>query len=179
MTTTKRTITRPAADVPSAPPRWAVRTAHIIPLLTLPSGLWRLWLAGGHRGGYTEAGYEAMGIDGWGTVYVIGLSVAVEAAALLTLGLVRPWGERVPEWIPVLGGRRVAVRAAVVPAAAGAVALTVLWSPFVLWWTVPHHGMTDTGNLVAGLLYLPLVAWGPLLGAVTLSYHRRRRAERP
>lgn len=27
-----------------------------------------------------------------------------------------------------------------------------------------------------GVLYLPLVVWGPLLAAVTWSYHRRRRA---
>lgn len=177
MTTKRRTHCRPPVNDRSAPPRWAVRTAHIVPLLTLPSGLWRLLLAAGYRGGYTEAGYAAMGIDGWGTVYVIGLSAVVEALALLTLGLVRPWGERVPGWIPWLGGRRVAVWAAVVPAAVGAVALTVLWSPFALWWTVPHDGMTGTGALVAGLLYLPLVAWGPLLGAVTVAYHRRRRAE--
>ncbi|WP_256356489.1 hypothetical protein [Streptomyces sp. PKU-EA00015] len=36
--------------------------------------------------------------------------------------------------------------------------------------------MTDTGNLVVGVLYQPLVLWGPLLAAVTVSYHRRRGA---
>ncbi|WP_294567962.1 hypothetical protein [uncultured Arthrobacter sp.] len=35
--------------------------------------------------------------------------------------------------------------------------------------------MTPTGADVVGLLYLPLVAWGPLLAAVTVSYARRHR----
>ncbi|MBO0918496.1 hypothetical protein [Streptomyces laculatispora] len=169
------TTTRPTHS-DSLPPRWAVRAAHLVPLLTLPSGIWRLLLAAGHRGGYTEAGYQAMGISGWGVAYVVGLSVAGEALALLTLGLVRPWGEVVPHWIPLLGGRRVRVPAAVIPAALGAVALTVLWAPFAVWWAVPHADMTALGSTVTGFLYLPMVAWGPLLAAVTLSYYRRRRA---
>ncbi|UNO44441.1 hypothetical protein [Streptomyces sp. MST-110588] len=42
---------------------------------------------------------------------------------------------------------------------------------------VTAPGMITVGDVVVGFLYLPLIAWGPLLGAVTLSYHRRRRAE--
>ncbi|WP_344361649.1 hypothetical protein [Streptomyces gobitricini] len=168
------TTTPPVRTVP-APPRWAVRAAHVVPLLVLPSGVWRLLLAAGHRGGHTEAGYEALGATGWGAVYVVALSVAGEVLALLTLGLVSPWGEVLPPWVPRFGGRRIPPSAAVVPAAVGSVALTLLWTPFVLWWAVPHPGMTPLGGTVAGFLYLPLVAWGPLLAAVTVSYHRRRR----
>lgn len=171
-----RMTTSQSVQSVSPPPRWAVVAAHVVPLLALPSGVWRLLLAAGHRGGYTEAGYEAMGITGWGAVYVVGLSVVGEALALLTLGLVRPWGEVLPDWVPLLGGRRVPVMAAVVPAAVGAVALTVMWTPFLLWWAVPHADMTPLGNTVTGCLYLPMVAWGPLLAAVTVSYCRRRRA---
>ncbi|MFJ4585619.1 hypothetical protein [Streptomyces echinatus] len=58
----------------------------------------------------------------------------------------------------------------------GAGALTLVLSQFALWWAFPHPNMTPLGNTVAGFLYLPLVAWGPLLGAVTIDYHRRRRA---
>ncbi|MFF4739834.1 hypothetical protein ACFY2W_28690 [Streptomyces sp. NPDC001262] len=159
----------------SSPARWAVRTAHIIPLLTLPSGIWRLLLAAGHHAGYTDAGYKALGTTGWGAAYVVGLSLAGEALALLTLGLVRPWGEVLPHWIPLLGGRRVPWKAAVVPAGLGAVALTVLCSSFALWWAFPHDDMTPAGSVMAGFLYLPLVAWGPLLAAVTVSTYRRRR----
>ncbi|MFB9684810.1 hypothetical protein [Amycolatopsis plumensis] len=49
--------------------------------------------------------------------------------------------------MPLLGGRRVAPYAAIVPAAAGAL-------------------------LVA--CYVPVLLWAPLLGAVTWAYWRRR-----
>jgi hypothetical protein len=68
--------------------------------------------------------------------------------------------------------------AAVVPAALGAVALTVMWANVPWWWTYPHDDMTDTGDLVVGILYQPLVLWGPLLAAVTVSYYRRHRSPR-
>lgn len=43
MTTTTLAAPRTALAVP----RWADRLAHLIPLMTLPSGLWRLGLAFG------------------------------------------------------------------------------------------------------------------------------------
>ncbi len=57
----------------------------------------------------------------------------------------------------------------------GVAVLAFLWTPFALWWTLPHPDMTALGATVAGFLYLPLVAWAPLLAAVTVSYHRRHR----
>lgn len=163
---------RPAAP---AAPRWAVRAAHVTALLALPAGIWRLLLGAGFLAGYTEAGYVAAGLPGWGRVYVIGLSVATELLAMLTLGLVRPWGEVLPSWVPLLGGRGIPQRPVTVVAGAGAVGLICLWTPFVLWWNLPHPDMTAAGATVAGFLYLPLVAWGPLLAAVTVSRHRRLR----
>ncbi|MDY0813753.1 hypothetical protein [Kitasatospora purpeofusca] len=171
--------TAPLDPAVPPPPRWAIRAAHVAALVTLPTGIWRLLLAAGYPVGYNDAGYAAMGFTGWGAVYVVGLSVAGEALALLTIGLVRPWGEVLPRWIPLLGGRQVHPIAVVVPAGFGAIALTVLWTPFVAWWAVPHPDMTALGHVIVGFLYLPLAAWGPLLGAVTFSYHRRRLAVRP
>ncbi|MEU5714989.1 hypothetical protein AB0G71_04205 [Streptomyces sp. NPDC020403] len=63
-----------------------------------------------------------------------------------------------------------------VTASLGAAALTLILAQFALWWAFPHPDMTPLGSTIAGILYLPLVAWGPLLAAVTLDYHRRRRA---
>lgn len=163
------------AVVPSVP-RWAVRAAHLCALVALPTGVWRLLLATGHSAGYTAEGYAAMDFTGGGTVYLIGLSVVSEVVALLALGLVRPWGEVLPRWVPVLGGRTLPRLAVVVPAGLGALALTVLWTPLLAWWSLPHDDLTAGGRLVVGLLYLPLIAWGPLLAAVTVSYNRRRRA---
>ncbi|MFI9721089.1 hypothetical protein ACIHFE_15785 [Streptomyces sp. NPDC052396] len=152
--------------------RWAVRAAHLPPLLTLPSGLWRLSLVCGFSGGYTPEGLDRLGVTGWGAAWLITLSVLSEAAALLTLGLVRPWGEVLPRW---LGGRRVRPLTAVIAAGTGCVALLGLWTPFLFWWQFPESGMTHTGHTVVGFLYLPMVLWAPVLGVLTVAYWRRKR----
>ncbi|MCX4524188.1 MULTISPECIES: hypothetical protein [unclassified Streptomyces] len=165
--------TRPA-------PRWVIRAAHVAALCPLPNGIWRLLLAAGFLGGYTEAGYDALGVTGWGAGYVVALSLATEVLALLTLALVRPWGETVPRRIPRLGGRRIPPRAVTATAWVVTAGLLAVWTPFLAWWAIPHPGMTPLGSTVVGFLYLPLVLWGPLLAAVTLSYQRRHRpARRP
>ncbi|MFE2415142.1 hypothetical protein ACFXDE_43130 [Kitasatospora sp. NPDC059408] len=166
------------ASNPAAPaPRWAVRAAHAAALTTVPSGLWRIALALGLPVGYGDQVLrQDFHIPGWGAVAVVGLSVVSEALSLLTLGLVRPWGEVVPRWIPVLGGRRVRPLAAVIPAALGSLALVYVWSGFLFWWNVDHHpAMTGPWGDIVGVLYQPLVLWGPLLAAVTVSYYRRHR----
>ena len=158
------------------PPRWAVVAAHLAALAPVPSGLWRFALAFGMLAGYTEQGYQDLNMSGWGAPHVIILSVGTECVALLTLGLVRPWGEMVPRWTPVLGGRAVNARAATVAAFAGAAILVILGTPFIFWWQLPHDEMTSTGSMLVGILYLPMVLWAPLLIAVTVSYWRRHRA---
>lgn len=158
-------------------PRWAVVAAHVVPLLALPSSLWRIGLALGYPLGYTEQGMrELVGPTAWGPGYLVMvlLSLLTEGAALLTLGLVRRWGEEVPRWIPVLGGRTIPRPAVAVPAWLGVTTLAGLWTPLLFWWTLPHADLTAAGRLFVGLVYLPLVAWAPLLAAVTLSYQRRR-----
>lgn len=171
-----------ATSVPSArptwaaPPRWARVAAHAAAVAPLPSAIWRLFLVFGFSGGYTEQGLVDLGVAGRGWMYLVALSVFTELAALLTLGLVQPWGDVFPRWVPCLGGRAVPTRPVVVAASAGAVVLTLLWTPLLWWWSTPHPDMTASGADVVGLLYLPLVAWGPLLAAVTVSYARRHRA---
>ncbi|MFJ9399081.1 hypothetical protein ACIRQT_29870 [Streptomyces californicus] len=161
----------------SPPPQWAVRSARLIPLIVLPTGLWRLAMVCGFPSGYTEAGFVPFETPG-AKMWMLALSVVCELLALLSLGLVRPWGETLPGWLPVVGGRRVRPLAAVVPAAVGAFALTAIWAAMPWWWAHPHPDMTPVGSLVVGVLYQPLVLWGPLLGAITLSYHRRTRPRR-
>ncbi|KJY41180.1 hypothetical protein VR41_13720 [Streptomyces sp. NRRL B-1568] len=165
------------SNAPAPAPRWAVRAAHAAALTTVPSGLWRIALALGLPVGYSDQVLRHdFHIPGWGMAYVVGLSVVSEAFALLTLGLVRPWGEVVPSWIPIIGGRRVRPLAAVIPAALGSLALIYLWSGFLLWWNVDQHpAMIGPWRNIVGILYQPLVLWGPLLAAVTVSYYRRHR----
>ncbi|MDQ1012934.1 hypothetical protein QFZ82_007419 [Streptomyces sp. V4I23] len=163
------------AGIRTLPPRWAVWAAHLTTLVVLPSGLWRIALVLGCPAGYTHEGFtqfQSLGTKVW----MLTLSIVCELLAFLTVGLVKPWGEIVPRWIPVIGGRAVRPMAAVVPAALGAMALTAMWANIPWWWTYPHDDMTDIGNLIVGILYQPLVLWGPLLAAVTVSYHRRRGA---
>ncbi|MER5227779.1 hypothetical protein [Streptomyces flaveus] len=79
-----------------------------------------------------------------------------------------------PRWLPYLGGRPVPVRAAVIPAAFGTLACSVYG--VLLVWTTLHAQMdiTPWGNWLLTACYLPVAAWGPLLGVVTVHYYRRR-----
>jgi len=122
------------------------------------------------------------GFPGWGTAYVFGLSFLLVGLALLTLGLVRPWGEVVPRWVPWLGGRLVRPLAAVIPAATGALALALLWSSvflFVIQEIFVTYGLDGFERVVVGACYAPLLLWGPLLAAVTASYARRHLRRSP
>ncbi len=156
-------------------PRWATTAAHLVALCALPSGLWRIPLAFGFSMGMLETGGAEVHMHGWESLYVIGLSVVLEGLALLTLGLVRPWGERAPRWIPLLGGRRLRPMAVVVPALAGAFALTWIWIYAISGFFTRDVAFTHDGwQALIVVAYMPLLAWGPLLAAVTIAYWRRR-----
>ncbi len=159
-------------------PRWARRAAVAAVLTTVPSALWRIAMAVGVpvgvRDEYRAAHYA---FPSWGTVYVFGLSFLLVGLASLTLGLVQPWGEVAPRWMPVIGGKRVRPLAAVVPAAVGAILLTLLWvSALSSFGAIAEEfGLAGAAMAVVLVCYTPLLGWGPLLGAVTVSYYRRRR----
>jgi hypothetical protein len=169
-------------------PRWAVRAALVIQLSVLPSSIWRILAFTFHVplwGGQPGDG----GLPAWVPleVYVVLLSLVSEVLAFAAYGLICRWGEIWPRWVPLLHGRHIPAAVAVVPAAAGSVVLTVLWT-----WTTslalagrtvqgePHHDPGLTFQTWQGttmlLVYAPLVLWGPLLGALTVHYHRRRRS---
>ncbi|TDC46674.1 hypothetical protein E1281_27460 [Actinomadura sp. KC345] len=161
-------------------PRWAVWCAWATVLCTVPSGIWRMALGFGADVGFTgRLGEMYTGIDIM--VYVLALTVGSQAAAFLTLGLVRPWGETVPRWIPRLGGRRVPPLAAIVPAVLGGVAVSGL----CLFLAVTPDGPLahpefphGTAGVVMNISYAPLLLWGPLVLILTAHY-ARRRAHRP
>lgn len=156
-------------------PAWAVRVAHLIPLVTLPSGLWRIALVAGIPVGASAYG-EPVRIGGWESVYIVSLSVFSEALALLSLGLVRPWGEVFPRWLPWLGGRRVPPLVAEAAATAGGVAVTLIWG-YAAWGVLVNGNdlrFSPAGFALLVACYTPLLLWGPLLLAVTAAYHHRR-----
>ena len=170
------TRSRSAFRSTGAPARWAVAAAYLAPIVTLPSGLWRFGLVFGASMGVVMDG-ERMTVGGWEIAYVIGLSVVAEATALLTIGLVRPWGERAPAWMPLIGGRRVPPGPVVAVALLGSLALTYIWVGAALAYAGNEFGDGFAGSGWEALFvaaYAPLLAWGPLVAAVTFDYWRRR-----
>jgi hypothetical protein len=172
-------VARPAARVSRdgrPVPRWARTAAHLVPAVTLPSGLWRVGLVLGLVEGPLADGATAT-VDGVGNAAaIVAISVVAECAALLTFGLVRPWGERVPAWIPGLAGRRIPPAAVIVPAALGALSLQVIWTfAFVNFFARGLEFSSAGWEAVLVACYAPLLLWAPLLAAVTWAYWRRRR----
>jgi hypothetical protein len=177
------------APVAGVSPRVRV-AAYAIPLTTLPASIWRIAACTFHapivRGRGVADGPS--GVPGLPlSVYVIVLSLVSELLAFSAVGLVARWGEVVPRWVPVLGGRAVPTRAAVIPAAAGALVLTGLWTWMGITQVLgrrldlrPQTSDTPVGfdgwpGLLCLAAYAPLLLWGPLLGFVTASYWKRRR----
>ncbi|MCX5202943.1 hypothetical protein OG897_15980 [Streptomyces sp. NBC_00237] len=182
------TTTAPAPPAPCAPPpsRWAVRAAHVAAWSTIPSGVWRIALVLGVPVGVMEREEFLAAFPGDSALlalaYVLFIGAVAETASYLTLGLVRPWGEVFPRWIPRLGGRPVNHRRAVLAASLGALVVTFLW--WVLFFggllTAPRPDpRISLGEAVFLAAYAPLLLWGPLLAAVTWSYHRRHRLTEP
>jgi hypothetical protein len=114
-----RAVHCPVPGVPRRA-RWA---AVAVPLLVLPSSMWRIAFIGRDLGGRGD-------LPAWLPMeaYAVLLSVLSEVLAFAAVGLVAGWGETVPRWVPGWGGRRVPVAMAVLPAAFGAVLLTVAWT---------------------------------------------------
>lgn len=167
-------------------PRWAVLSAYGASLTVLPSCIWRIALGfGAPLGPLSNGDGDARGdVPSWVPLwaYAFLLSILSEGLALLAIGLVSRWGEEFPRWIPLLGGRRVPTPAAVIPAGLGAAILTVAtlaWLPSFNTFKGPDGASLHLGGwkLAAFVVsYGPLLAWGPLLGIVTVAYYLRRRA---
>lgn len=179
---------RAHAPVPGVP-RWARLVACAVPFTVLPSGLWRIAGVVFQIGG-DGARHGVGDLPSWLPIqaYVIGLSVVSELLAFAAVGLTAGWGEVFPRWIPGLGGRRVPLPAAVVPAALGATMLTAIWTATGVAIAagstlqgdpLPSDFPTQTlhGWHLAIFIasYAPLLLWGPFLALLTIAYWRRRR----
>jgi hypothetical protein len=160
-------------------PRWALTCAWATPISVIPSGLWRTMVGFGVPLGWTPAHLRLEQIPGFGTVYVLVLTLVSTAAAALTLGLVYPWGERLPGWVPLVSGRRVPVRLPIILAVSGAAIVTYLIVLSIINWSHVSGFADNPRSGWATLMvacYLPAALWPPLLLAVTYSYARRRLA---
>jgi hypothetical protein len=170
-----------AGDTERPVPRWVLRLAYAMPLLLLPSCLWRLPFAFHFEMGQQhEGGMPSF----WVSIpYVFGLSVVSELIAFLCIGLVRRWGEVTPAWIPFIGGKQVRPLAAVIPAVLGGLALTVLFGSvpigdgqhltvFGVNQDVPY----DNGwwKALGMICTAPLGIWGPVVLVLAGAYYVRR-----
>ncbi|MFG3409425.1 hypothetical protein [Streptomyces sp. NPDC048142] len=163
--------------------RWARWVAYAVPLVVLPSGIWRL-------GVLFDEDKRGGSIEDWAmNGYVVLLTLVSEILAFAAIGLIARWGEVFPRWVPVLRGRRVPTAAAVLPATIGATILTLVFTVIAIVTTVTQS-KTNGDPLPADFpskaggwetvyfyaCYVPLVLWGPMLGVLTYAYWRRRRS---
>ena len=116
-------------------------------------------------------------LDSTPETFVTGLllGTAMLVGAVLTLGLLLPWGSRFPRWVPRVGGLPVPVPLAVVPALLVALLFTVGGIAILDL----GAAMEETGASVSRLtmfLVLPFWLWGPLLALAAWGYALHRRA---
>ena len=155
--------------------RWAY-AAVAVPVVgwAVPHGLWLF----GVPVGIPAAQLREIRTELVDTSPVVGAAIvgAPVLGALLTVGLIRPWGRIFPSWLPWLAGRRVPRPLALAPASAVALCLTfygVLSSWIVVdglrtgetTWSDVRTGWAVTATVVV------FVAWGVALGVTTWGYH--------
>ena len=112
-------------------PRWAAIAAWAAPICVLPTARYRLALL--------PSDYASVDWD------LIILSAGSMALAFLILGLIYGWGERLPSWVPGLGGRPVSRMAAAV----AGVSIVLLVCLSALRWTLPS-GFVEQGPVLIG-----------------------------
>lgn len=157
--------------------RWAVGVAVVVPVVyAVTRWAWALGIPLGISEAFLREGQE-VGLW-WAGAALATLAVG---GAVLTLGLVRRWGEVFPRWIPFLSRKRVPIWLAVVPASVVSVLVTAAGLMFVrLTLTGRLAGIlgedvltADNRAALAPELLWPV--WGVALGAATLAYYYRRR----
>lgn len=107
----------------------------------------------------------------WGLL----LGGAALLGTVLTLGLIRPWGEVFPRWMPGLAGRRVPIRAAAIPGGVVAAVLTVSAVPMIVAMLTTDLRPLDKA---LSLLVFPFGVWGPALALAVWGYVAHRSGSR-
>lgn len=168
------------------PQRWAKAASWGCLVCVLPSAGWRVAMLAGADTGFAEA--EQFRSNTGLTGYVISLEVAQLTAATLCVGLASRWGERVPAWVPGLGGRRIHRLLPTVLGSLGALTTAGLLWPLLASFTGSWLGLTDAWTpdramdsgqrLVMWLCYGPLFLWPVLIMVAVAGYWRRREPDR-
>ncbi|HEY8472373.1 MAG TPA: hypothetical protein VIL37_07010 [Natronosporangium sp.] len=168
---------------PDLVPTWAKVAAWTVLASVLPSVTWRLTMSiNALLNGDNPCMPPDLPIGE--QIYIVAVLPTFQIGlASLTFGLIQRWGEVLPRWLPVVGGRRVPISFGVAAAVGGALAITAL-----IVWSQLLQGGQPTRPLPEGCSkpgwdvlrwYLPMLLWPPLLILLAGHYrHRRRREER-
>lgn len=105
----------------------------------------------------------------WGLL----LGGAAILGSVLTLGLIRPWGEVFPRWMPVVAGRPVPVLAAAVPGFAVA-AIIATAGVSMLFSQFPGSGLSVAETIQTAVIF-PFWLWAPTLALAVAGYVGHRR----
>lgn len=153
---------------PTALARIAVALAVIIPLIY--AAVRFAWAAGIPLGISDEMLAQGQASGLW--TIGIGLASVAAVVALLTLGLVQRWGERLPRWVPWLGGRRVPIALAAVPVTLGGLAILSGGVMFIRVAATGELPLSENWSTIGPELLWPL--WGIALAVALAEYIRRR-----
>ena len=136
--------------------------------------------------GFGRAGLYRASAGGF--TYVVVLELIQVGAALACLGLCRPWGERLPRWVPGVGGRAVPHRLPVIVGGAGNLLLYLIIYEVTVSFTLallrdppswtPVEGMGPSQLVVFCLCYGPMLAWPVALTIGLVGHWRRHRQGR-
>jgi hypothetical protein len=112
--------------------------------------------------------------DDGGGAYLAALNALVILPVILALALIRPWGERFPDWTPIWRGRPVPRKLLIVPGYGLAVAL----GAYTLYACVLTVVLWDRPDAIfspwTGLFGIPhFIVWVTALIIATASYARR------
>ncbi|RKT86126.1 hypothetical protein SAMN05421805_10219 [Saccharopolyspora antimicrobica] len=102
----------------------------------------------------------------------LGLAVAATGGAVLTWGLIRPWGERWPRWMPRVAGREVPVNFPVVAALSVSVLVMTAAKEILSIAAVPGSALSAAPMAWLPMLLWPL--WSVALALAALNYRARR-----
>lgn len=163
------------------PQPWTDAAARLACVGGLLPVAWRLHMITWGAGWEPAEGFRT----GPKALYLTGLCVIEASAALATLGLVRPWGEVWPRWVPGVGGRRIPRRFVLGLAVPGALALTGVVGS-TTWQLVaraddPHNPFNEMSPPVLKAFaiahYVPALAWPVGLWVAIVGYALRHPAE--
>ena len=144
---------------------------------------WTAFISAGADLGFSQADFFRSNASA--TAYVLWLEAIQVLAGTLCLGLIYPWGERVPRWLPLFGGREIP---RLLPLAIGGTGNALLYYingtlviRFGSVWLglaegqTPADGMNHWQLAILVAAYAPmLLLWAPALTIGLIGYWRRR-----